>query len=185
MKMRKVFYFFVIIISILFLSNLVFAEENILYNNFSIGYSIGTNDKDFSISLNITSPFFFNSFAIRINGMICFNQLINSVYNSWLPYYAFKFGFVGSSGLIYNMRYYGEGGLAILIANENITSKKINYGGYGLFGFEFFLNNILSYFIEIGSNGLNVKADKLINSPDLNRIYFNGFFVFVGLRIYL
>ncbi|MCX8058271.1 MAG: hypothetical protein N3A58_02520 [Spirochaetes bacterium] len=168
----------------IFFTNGIYAQESKV-NNFSIGYSIGRNDNDFSIGLTFTSPFIFNVAAIRINGYVCFNQFIDSSYNTWFPYYVLKIGLLGSSGIVNNnMRFYGEGGLVILFANENVSSKKINYGGYGLFGFEFFINYNLSYFIELGSNGLPVLADKLISSNDYNRKYFNGFFTFVGLRFY-
>ena len=51
-------------------------------------------------------------------------------------------------------------------------------GGYGLFGFEFFMNSRNNYFIEIGGVGTGAVADKVANSP----IYSNGLLINVGFR---
>lgn len=181
---NKLFALLVFFFLIILINTSLYAQE-VKAKNFSIGYSVGTNSGDYSLNINITTPFMFNVFAIRLNWYVCFNEFINKDYNSWFPYYALKVGFIGSSQIINNyLRFYGEGGLAVVFTNDEVSSKKINYGGYGLFGFEFFLSYNLSYYIEIGGNGLSVKADNLINSPDFNRIYFNGFLCFAGLRYY-
>jgi len=62
-------------------------------------------------------------------------------------------------------------------------SFSIVFGGYGHFGFEFSMPNTsgsvsLSYFIELGTNGIGAKT----NSKDT---YLNGFAVSTGLRVYL
>jgi len=68
-------------------------------------------------------------------------------------------------------------------ASHTSFSFSIVFGGYGHFGFEFFMPKAIaslssSYFIELGLNGVGAKT----NSGDT---YLNGFAVSTSLRAYL
>lgn len=76
---------------------------------------------------------------------------------------------------------YGEGGILGLFPSSDFSSKKFVFGGYGLFGFEFFMNQMNKYFIELGSCGTGAKADKIATKP----IYSNGFLISTGFRVTL
>lgn len=148
--------------------------------NFSLGFQLHEFDNDFGCGINLTFPWFGNNkVAIRTCQDVVFSKLIN-----WRPYGSSRLGMVGSTGLIHGFcRFYGEGGLQVLIINKDLSSDKANFGGYGHFGFEFFFNpetHTQSYFIELGSNGIRAQATKIKDEP----MYFNGFCVGVGFRHY-
>ncbi len=82
-----------------------------------------------------------------------------------------------------DIRLYGEGGFLFVFPDSSFDSDTFVFGGYGHFGFEFSMPNTsgsvsLSYFIELGTNGIGAKT----NSKDT---YLNGFAVSTGLRVYL
>jgi len=76
---------------------------------------------------------------------------------------------------------YGEGGIIGLFPSDEFSSKTFEFGGYGLFGFEFYMNARSNYFIEIGAVGTGAKADKVVNNP----VYSNGLTISSGFRIHL
>jgi hypothetical protein len=64
------------------------------------------------------------------------------------------------------MRLYTEAGGVILFPNNDF-SDDIAFGGYGLFGFEFFTHRMspVTYFIEAGGMGTSASAEKLSGAP--------------------
>jgi hypothetical protein len=68
-------------------------------------------------------------------------------------------------------------------ASHASFSFSIVFGGYGHFGFEFFMPKASgplssAYFIELGTNGIGAKTNS-------GQSYLNGFAVSTGLRVYL
>ncbi len=99
---------------------------------------------------------------------------------TWSPYTNFTLGVVGVGGTISDWaRLYGEGGVLFILPNSAFSSSSVDVGGYGLFGFEFFMNPHVNYYIELGGVGSGAKADKIA----LNPIYSNGFLIQTGFRI--
>ncbi len=148
--------------------------------NFSLGFQLHDFNDDLGCGLNLTFPWFGNKrVGLRYSGDVVFSKL-----NGWKPYGSSRLGFVGSSGLVKEFcRFYSEGGLQILIMTSDLSDDNVAFGGYGHFGFEFFLNpenHSPSYYIELGSSGIYVHADKLAGEP----MYFNGFCTGVGMRYY-
>ncbi|MEO0332135.1 MAG: hypothetical protein AAF223_10680, partial [Bacteroidota bacterium] len=76
-------------------------------------------------------------------------------------------------------RLYGEGGIILLLPSDTFSAERTELGGYGLFGFEFYLKNNANYFIEIGGVGTGAQADKVPNKP----IYSNGLLISTGFRM--
>ncbi len=144
--------------------------------HFSAGFQLHDFNDDFGCGINLTSPWLWNKkAAIRLSQDIVFSNIKN-----WKPYGSSRLGVVGSTGLIHRfLRLYGEGGLQVLVVNKKISSDMISIGGYGHFGFEF-ITNSNSCFIELGTSGVGVRADKLEGKP----LYFNGFCIGVGTRHY-
>ena len=68
-----------------------------------------------------------------------------------------------------------------LIPSNEFSSNQFEYGGYGLFGFEFFMNKCCNYFIEIGGVGTGATANKIVLQP----IYSNGLLISSGFRMQL
>ncbi|MBC8485793.1 MAG: hypothetical protein H8D45_07100, partial [Bacteroidetes bacterium] len=77
------------------------------------------------------------------------------------------------------IRLYGEGGIISLFPSDEFSSEEFVFGGYGLFGFEFYMNSRSNYFIEIGGVGTGATADNITNEP----IYSNGLLISTGFRI--
>ncbi len=66
----------------------------------------------------------------------------------------------------------------ILLVPGTLSSQNA-FGGYGLFGFDFWLPDLASsYFAELGGSITNATADKVAGSPSLQ----NGFFINTGYR---
>ena len=158
-------------------------------NHFGIGMHLNHYQNDFGLGLNVTSPFFFQgamAYRLRANYMWLEHHEVNGGDATWTPYYSFQFGAVGGAAIIANfLRLYGEGGLVVLLPNSDFSSNSTEIGGYGIFGFEFFMSqspqSFVSYFIELGGMGTGAKADKVPGKP----IYSNGFSASVGCRFYL
>lgn len=156
------------------------AQER-LNKNFGIGGQVGQHQNDFGIGLHITSPYFVNQkMAVRIKGNLIWNEhLDSSAEKSWSSYSNLSLGFVQSVAEINNfVRLYGEGGAIFLFPSSKFSSESIQMGGYGLFGFEFFIDQHVNYFLEAGGVGTGAKADKVVGKP----IYSNGFLINVGVR---
>ena len=158
-------------------------QEKTIYKGFGFGTQIGQYQKDFGIGFNITSPYFANdkvAFRMRVNLM--YNENIQNAVTTWTPYSNISFGVCGVSGMVGdNIRLYGEGGLIGILPSNKFSSKQVLFGGYGLFGFEFFMTPNKNYFIEIGGVGTNAKEDKIAFQP----IYSNGLLISTGFRLYL
>ncbi len=153
-----------------------------LNKNFGIGGQVGQHQNDFSIGLNLTSPYFANQkMAVRVKGNLVWNQHLNqNSVTTWTPYSNLSAGVVQSVGEVSDfLRIYGEAGAIWLFPAHEFSSKSIQFGGYGVFGFEFFFDDHLNYFLEAGGVGTGAKADKIEGSP----IYSNGFLVNVGVRV--
>ena len=104
----------------------------------------------------------------------------------WKAYHNVKIGVVSVGATICDqIRLYGEGGTSIVIMDNNFSAKQMTFGGYGVFGFEFFMTKIdkafLSYYIELGGIGSGAVAEKINTKPIIS----NGFLITTGLRIYL
>jgi len=107
---------------------------------------------------------------------------IENFETTWTPYSNFQLGIVGFGGSINNfIRLYGEGGVIGILPDSNFSSNDSEFGGYGLFGFEFFFKEAHNYFIELGGVGTGAQANKVLTQP----IYSNGFMVNVGYRYVL
>ncbi len=151
--------------------------------NSGIGFQLNQFQNDFGMGLNYTSPYFANKqIAVRLRGNFMYNEHVENAETVWSPYANGSVGMVSSSGIIGNfMRLYGEGGVIVLFPNAAFSSETTEFGGYGLFGFEFFMADRNNYFIEIGGIGTGANADKVVNKP----IYSNGLMLSTGFRIHL
>jgi len=143
----------------------------------SPGISVQEWKDDFGIGFNLTSPWFlFEKAAIRVSGNILFKADAQ-----WKPYYAIRTGLIGGSFMqSADIRLYGEGGFLFLFPDASFDTTSFRFGGYGNFGFEFFLSTTPgsgSYFIELGSNGIGATTLS-------GNYYLNGFALTTGIRFY-
>lgn len=143
----------------------------------SFGFSLQDWNQDFGMGISITSPWFlYQKASIKLSGNVLFKED-----NQWEPYYAVCLGCIGGSFMeSADIRLYGEGGFLFLFPTQTFDSSSFRFGGYGHFGFEFFLSTkkwASSYFIELGSNGINATTNT-------GNSYGNGFAAACGFRIY-
>lgn len=186
--MKKVI---ILSISILFFSIHSFSQNNLpeKANKFNFGFNLNNYQNDFGIGLNITSPFLAGGYlAFRGRANLQFLQHLTNdgTETTWSPYQNYQLGVVGVGGTAGGFaRFYGEGGVVFVTPSSEFSSSSLETGGYGLFGFEFFMSSQpdtpIAYFIELGGMGLGASADKVPGQP----IYSNGFTASVGFRMYL
>jgi hypothetical protein len=176
--MRK----FYLSLSLLLLTGLGMAQEAPMNNGLAIGFHLNQHQNDFGLGLNITSPYFIDDrLAVRLRGNMNWHQHIEVASNetTWSPYFNFSLGVIGVGGYIgEHIRLYGEGGVIALLPSDEFSDESSHLGGYGLFGFEFFMGPNRNYFIELGGMGVGATADKIPGQP----IYSNGFLTNVGYR---
>jgi hypothetical protein len=149
----------------------------------AIGFQLSQYQRDFGFGLNITSPHFANDkIAVRLRSNLMYNQHPDGLETTWTPYFNLSLGVLGVSTVVNDwIRLYGEGGVLFLFPNDEFSSESLEVGGYGLFGFEFYMAERSNYFIEIGGAGIGAQADEIIQSP----IYSNGLIIQVGFRMHL
>ncbi len=156
-------------------------EKGSFSKKLGAGLQIGQYQNDFGIGLNLTSPYVLDKrVAIRLRGNLMWNEHLNGESEvTWSPYSNLSLGVVGVAGEIGSFaRLYAEGGLIFLFPSDDFSSENSVSGGYGLFGFEFFMNKHSNYFIEMGGIGTGAKADKVPTKP----IYSNGLLLSTGFR---
>ena len=162
------------------------AQENSnhIRNGFGIGFQLNQYQHDFGLGLNITSPLFLNDIiGVRLRANLMFNENVQDLSNSvWSAYSNLTLGLIGMSGMVgTSVRLYGEGGIIGILPSDEFSSESFVPGGYGLFGFEFFMSSFNNYFIEIGAVGTGAREDKNLTQP----IYSNGLLISTGFRFYL
>ena len=157
------------------------VEAQSTSNKANIGFNINQFQKDFGLGLHLTSPYFVKStVAIRGGANFQWFENFNGTETTWTTYQNFQLGIRGRNIIVSDKMFiYGEGGVIAILPNSEFSSKSTEFGGYGLFGFEFIFNVNFAYFIELGGVGTGAKADKIIGSP----IYSNGFLTTVGFRM--
>ncbi|MEM8969282.1 MAG: hypothetical protein AAGE93_22890 [Bacteroidota bacterium] len=173
-----------IILTILLGISLSTHAQSELSKKIGFGGQITQIQRDFGIGLNLTSPHFANGrSAIRLRTNIMWNEhLNNDGETTWTSYSNISLGFVSIAREIGDFaRLYGEGGVILLLPSDTFSSESIEFGGYGLFGFEFYMSNNANYFLEIGGVGTGAQADEVPNKP----IYSNGLLISAGFRMQL
>ncbi len=159
------------------------AQEASISNDFGIGFQLSQYQRDFGFGINATSPYFANNaLAIRLKANVMFNEHLQDGEITWTPYTNLSLGLVsGSAKVGKHIRLYGEGGVIGLLPASDFSSEDFEVGGYGLFGFEFYMVRWANYFIEIGGVGTGARADQVPTQP----IYSNGLVISTGFRAHL
>jgi hypothetical protein len=155
-------------------------------NGAGIGFNINQFQNDFGLGLHMTSPYFIcKSVAVKIGGNLQWLQHTNNSNNefTWTPYGNIQLGIRNRRIAIVQDKIfaYGEGGMVLLLPHPKFSAKKMEPGGYGLFGFDFSVTETMGYFIELGGIGTGARADKALHRP----IFSNGFTTSAGFRIRL
>ena len=179
-----------IIIASAFLSLAGFAQQEVKArsrgNELALGYCLNQFGKDFGIGVSATSPFIKKMLAFKISENYQWHEYYNGDVTIWQPYHNVKIGVLSVGTTICDqIKLYGEGGTSIIVLDKKLSDSPVTIGGYGVFGFEFFMDKIdqagMSYYIELGGIGTGAVAEKIATKPILS----NGFMITTGLRIYL
>lgn len=122
----------------------LWSQETGISNNIGIGFHLSQYQNDFGIGVNVASPSFLNNtLAIRLRGNFIWHEHLDDMSEtSWTPYSNLSLGIVGIAGEIGDfIRLYGEGGVIMLFPSSDFSSTSTEFGGFGLFGFEFYFKN--------------------------------------------
>lgn len=185
--MKRIIIMWATLLLILIGSSSALAQDDATpkHSKLSLGYTLYNCHQSFGHGLTLTTPYFLND---RIAVRLSVNQALlegipeGKTEYELMTYTAYKLGLVGVAGMINeSIRLYGEGGFIYIIPNSRLSENNV-LGGYGHFGFEFFMNSNspVCYFIELGSIGTGARAEKLSGKP----LYLNGFATAVGLRFH-
>ena len=159
------------------------AQEASISKKVTFGFQLNQYQKDFGLGLSVTSPYFAHSrLAIRVRGNLMYLEHLKNENITWTPYSNISIGVVGVTAYISGfIKLYGEGGLITILPSSDFSNKDMVFGGYGLFGFEFYPWQKGCYFIELGGVGTGATADKVLSNP----IYSNGFLISTGFRFHI
>lgn len=158
------------------------AQQARVYDGIGVGIQLSQYQRDFGVGLNVTSPYVANDkVAVRLRGNVMYNEHVQGDETTWTPYANASLGVIGASRIIENLaRLYGEGGVVGVFPSDEFSSEDFVLGGYGLFGFEFFMSDSNNFFIEIGGVGTGATADRVVQEP----IYSNGLLISTGFRMH-
>lgn len=152
------------------------------FNKISYGFQLVKFHDEFGFGFHLLSPEYKN---LRLNAKVNLNWLNHpdeSGNQSWTEFLNNQIGINYQRCIASRINLYSEGGIVLLYPNRSFSDESVNFGGYGIFGFEFFFtedtNRNPSYFIELGGIGTGAVANKIISNP----IYSNGFLIAVGFR---
>lgn len=147
------------------------------------GYHLSQVQADFGQGVQIATPsFLMDAVQLKLSANQRYLDYDLEGRNLWSDFYTFSAG-LGNSPTMISERIglYGEGGVMMILPNNKFSTSDQNWGGYGLFGFNFYFYPGFSYFIEAGGIGSGARADR----SDNQRIYANGFFMNVGFKLHL
>lgn len=152
-------------------------------NQFTYGFQLGNFHRDFGFGVHLLTPELLKNtrldVRVNVNWLDHPDQRDES---TWSPYVNNQVGVKYSTPVSERIQVYSGGGFVVLYPNSNFSSENFTIGGYGIFGFEFFLSEDpvrrQSYFFEIGGLGTSAVADRVRSKP----FYANGLMISAGLR---
>jgi hypothetical protein len=146
------------------------------------GFQINQFQDDFGLGIHVISPEFKNlSISLKANTNWLQGISPKTENQNWYHYYNGQIAIRYRSPISEKVGIYAEGGLFVAVPNPDFSDQDFSPGGFGLFGFEFFIGTgkrVPSYFIELGGIGSGSTAEKLPSNP----IYANGFLIATGFR---
>lgn len=177
--MKIIEIFLTIFILTITISSFAQTEER---NKISVGFQLNQVQNDFGLGLNLSSPIFNNSYELHLRSNLMFYEYVDKMEMIWEPYANIL---LGVSSVPYKINetiaLYGEGGAIAILPSNKFSKRAVAFGGYGIFGFEFYFDEYYCFFLEAGGVGSSAIADKIPTKP----IYSNGFLMSVGWKLKL
>jgi hypothetical protein len=171
---------YILIISLWLAIELKAQDNQSLNHGFAIGFQLAQHQRDFGFGINATSPHFWQCLAVRARGnLMWFEYVDEDAETTWTPYTDLSLGIVSIGREVGDfMRLYGEGGFTFILPNSEFSSSSLDFGGYGLFGFEFNFDSASKFFVELGGRS-GGTADRIPTNP----LFSNGFMIQTGFRV--
>ena len=150
--------------------------------NWRIDYHLSEMSGDFGQGVMIETPSFLKDYlTFKLRGNVHYLNHDFEGKNRWTEYFTATAGISSTPTMISkSIELYGEGGVIMVFPNSDFSNSDQEFGGYGLFGFNFLFYPGFSYFIEAGGVGTGSVAEL----SDNERIYANGFFINVGFKMH-
>jgi hypothetical protein len=157
----------------------------------AVGFTLHRFHDDFALGGVVSSPSLLDG-MLRLTaggGVAWYPHAIDEEgFETWRPYGHLRLVIEAGARIPSTpLRLYGFGGGTALVLPNDLSSKKVRFGGIGGFGFEFRFQNVVerrdapvSYFVELGGIGTGATANRLPGHP----IFANGFLITTGLRAY-
>ena len=153
-------------------------------NHAAVGWEISSFANNYGFGARVDTPRFARGTVhVQIGASLAWVQGVplGESDTTWAPYTLLRIGVVRSTPIgSLPLRFYGGGGLALVLPTNDVSGQTVQGGGYGLTGLELSMpeGGRARWFLEVGGMGTGAKADRLTNSP----IYANGFTIGWGFR---
>ncbi|MEZ4983719.1 MAG: hypothetical protein R2795_01565 [Saprospiraceae bacterium] len=151
---------------------------------FRIGFQIGQSGLDFGLGLNMSIPIVREVVSLRLtasNHWLTYQQAETSVSTT---YQIVRLGTAPMGWFVADrMRVYGEGGVSVLFPSAELSATRQTVGGYGVFGFECFVQEAYgsSLYFEIGGTSAGAQTSSTIEQPSFGA----GLLINAGFRLAL
>jgi hypothetical protein len=147
-----------------------------------VGFQINQIQGDFGLGLNLDIPLLKHWPVIRLAASNHWIEIPEAANTKTSFYQTVSIGVANKGWPISDkIKVYADGGLMLLIPSNELSSKSILPGGFGLFGFEFFTakQGSSSLFLEMGGTTAGLRLDRRQNIPAFGA----GMLISTGFRI--
>lgn len=151
---------------------------------FRMGFQLQELQESFGLGLNFTLPLPGNWPNLRVAGNWHWLDVPGEGNSKLTNFQTVRLGTAPNGWQVAEkISVYGEGGVLLLVADNELSKNAVTPGGYGLFGFEFFTNKIggSSLYLEMGA----ASAGQRVQRPDGIPRFGAGFLLGAGFRVAL
>lgn len=157
------------------------AQDN---SPFRAGFHLRGLGGDFGLGLHLDLPTPEKWPIVRLGGTWNWQEVPEGTSFTEVSFQTLRVGVASRSFAIQErIRAYGEGGFLAVLAGDRLSGKGFGPGGYGLFGFEFFVEPYggSALFVEIGGSSAGNRMDP---RPGV-QAFGSGLWVGAGFRVAL
>lgn len=168
---------------IAFLSIFIILNTNhlVAQERFRVGFQIAQLQNDFGLGVQLNLPVFKRQITLQLAATNHWREIRREGTLEATSYQALRLGTMGGWMVAEKIKVYGAGGVMVVLPGNELASKSSFWGGYGVFGFEFFAGQAQgsSLFLEMGGGGANGTADRVAGQPTMGA----GLLLQSGLRV--
>jgi hypothetical protein len=171
---------FILLLTTLFMGSLQSQDRTALRAGFMIQEFAG----DFGLGLQLDIPTAQHWPVIWLAGSWLWKEIpVNNDFGE-ARFQTVRLGLASKSFKVDDqIRVYGEGGVKAILLNDELSTESLELGGYGLFGFEFFVREYggSAIFLEMGGSSVGNGIERKEGIPTLG----SGFMMGAGFRLAL